>query len=512
MNTPNLVEAMDRRATGAAAAMHDALVHHPIPELPPNQSERSSRTGWVLLVAAAVAVVALISAGLALGRSEEDSTVVGVPDIPAGTVAPVGFADPGAAGFDLRGAFAGDVASQYTAADFGLDHPATVQGPAGADDPWAGAVVAVTKPFDAQEWRGQIIDLGEEVDAIIPADQRAPAVQWRDGDQVHQLSSTRIDRADLVALAARAAAAGYRDGDTIPGEELLYTGREYDLFPYWANGGARAPEQAGVVYDGRNRSVVYDGRDRPNFAVTVTPGGDARWRAAFALASDTSTIDIGSHHAVVATFGRYDHTTHVYWHGDDDTVVAVHTDGDITELAPVLGLLSPLERSAFRDLVHDQPLPDGPPFTYVPGPVPATGPALATASAPDGPRTYETTLHRATQGYTVQASIVEGQGAAFTEAFTETLDDHAIARMYSGNPNRTVGHGIVGGIVGPGAADLVITDAESGAVIPTPVVATGPIDGTDHVLFVIALDGIPYERPLILTVTTNDGSRLRFRI
>src|SRR5690606_16023130 len=104
---PDLLDALDRRAAAAVAALDDAVAEIPVPAPPPEPEVRRARRWMPLLVAAALVVVALVAAGLLLDRDGgEQGTVAGEPEVPTSPGhTQLAFPDPDALGYRIVGAF-----------------------------------------------------------------------------------------------------------------------------------------------------------------------------------------------------------------------------------------------------------------------------------------------------------------------------------------------------------------------------------------------------------------------
>ncbi len=484
MDDRELLELLDRRAAVATAALDQRVAEVDAPTFDLARPRGARRRLAPLLAVAAVLAVAVAAASVLSGGGSEETTIAGNVGI-THLVLPA----PAAARYDVIIGF--DGSAPPGAGGPGKDVPVTVQGPDGAGDPWAASVLEYSLPSANTTLAGEEVDIGGP-SATLDRSGIGPTVAWDDGDVVRFLVSTRLSGEDLVTLARQVVAQGAGGGEPLPGHRVLFSGGTTDVFPVlaMANGGGTS----GVVY---RTSTGDDG-----FVVATVAGDEARWRAAYAVATDVEDVTIRGRAALIARYQLG--LSEISWLEDDGTLVRVNAlDGEVTGLTPVLDQLVEIDEDAFTTFVSDSRPPDDEQPSKAPGEPTQQGTKLAEVRTE-----YE--------GRSLRASIVDEAGMLTLKtrfeapggtqqsslSLTDLTADVALRQVLEN------GEGVVvAGLTGPSTMTVEIRHATTGEVID----GTGPSTAVlpnGHLLFLGRIDPAWADTPLVTVGTTTDGTQI----
>lgn len=482
------IDEIDRRGRAARAELRAAVAAAPVPEFGGVQpiGRRRSRA---LLAAAAILVVAVAGvAVLVAGGSDRESTVAGQPGL-THLVLP----DPADLGYELVAAFEASDPSEP------LAEPATVQGPAGAEDPWQTAVVEYSFPSYVTTLGGQPVDLGGP-EAMVD-DTRAPlVVGWIDGDVTRYLMSTHLDRDTLVELARSAVAAGWRGGEALPGRRVLHAGQVADVFPILSGGfSGVGTGYAGVAYT----PVTDEGRrGAGGVVIAAAPGSAASWRATFALAEGVDHLTIRGNDAVLAET-EHAGAVEVSWLEEDGTLVRMGAPAGTASLPELAERLVEITDGEFAELVRDRPRTE-------PGTAQTTttieGPFLASIATEDEVHgtAVRATLRDGEPGPTVEVTEQHRGGESATTFDLPGLATNAAWRQ-STDGGLTVA---VVGVIGPSVDRVELRRADTGAAVEATGPSTTPIEGSTYTFFVATVSATVADLDLVVVGLAADGTEV----
>ena len=492
---------LDFRAATAVQALDDAVAEAPIPELPGDRGAPSGHRWLTAAVAAALVLVALVTAGVLLRDDGDDQgTIAGEPetDAPARPSAghtQLALPDPGALGYQVVAAFpAGDTsAGTFT----GRDVTVTVQVPDGAEEPWPVTVVEYALPSDITTLDGEPVDIGGP-EATLDLDGAAPTVGWIDGDRTRYLVSADSSVGDLVVLAT--AAADTEPGAPLPGHDILHTGPFVDVFPMLASDtGTPSGNISGIVYES----------DVLGFVVGTTHGSPERWRAAHALARAVRQVEVRGRRAVLADFG--DNIVEVSWLEADGTLVRVDSLQGVLPI-DVLDQLEPISDAAFAALVEQfgvDPQP-GESSDEEQGGEPS-GVDLARVETGDGDVTTSASVISGGQRELELRTFTEGPtgGTGSGQSLPDLSTNVVVRDVIQLDASDTRGT-LLAGLIGPGVGNPRVIDATTGEALTEgtgPLTAT--IENSEHVLFLATLPSGFEDRDLAIVGTTAAGDEVR---
>lgn len=504
MEDTELLEALDRRAAGAVAALDRRLEQVAPAPLPATaQHHRRGRLAPAM-AAAAAAVVGLLGVGLALAGGE--STIADDREAPVETddaddISRLALPDPAALGYDVRAAFDGSTIEPSPGME-GIDVRFTAHGPAGDDDPWAMSVISTTTPLDEFTFRGELVDVGGPEAVHLPTGP-ADRVLWREGDRARMLLSSRVRGEDLVQVAAAAVAAGWTGDGPLPGHEVLLTGTPDAFQPGLEYAGFGPTGWQGIAYDA-------DGTDG-DFVIAWRPGSDAALAALHALDPTPRTISVDGRDGYVTDAGS---ATHAAWLLEDGTLVQLATFGDIDAvLDEVLPAMRPIDEDDLQALAATYPpspesgLLDQPDETFEPM---GAGEALASVSLTDGGTSYRAEVQEDDRdGFTSVLLIGDGgSGGPLRDLQTPTLQAAGHADGPGGAPITPV---VVSGLLPAGVPDDLagtrIVDRTTGAELSIVDRVTAAVPGSDLSLALILVDADPGTARVDITFATADGDR-----
>ena len=416
MEETELLEALDRRAAGAVAALDGRVADVEPPSLRV-EADRPRRRWTTFLVAAGLVLVALLGIGLALGdRDDEAGTIADDRDSSVQTddgLTRLALADPEALGYSVRAAFDGPSTVPAPGTEQ-VDIHFTAHGPAGAADPWAEVVIATTHPVDEYTFLGELVDIGGPEAVHVPMGW-ADRVIWRDGDQARMIMSSRVRDGDLVDVAAAAVAAGWIGDGPLPGHEVLHAGTPDAFQPGLEYAGLGPTGWQGIAYQGSGS--VED------FVIAWRPGGPESLDALHSLV-DAETTAVDGRDVLISDAGT---ATHVAWLLDDGTLVQLATFGDVDAvLAEVLPELEPISDDELQSLAAAHPPPADTPLVepadgiYEPR---SEGEVLASISLTEGGTEYRLDIQPdRSGGFATMLSIEDASGASGSGGPVRDLD------------------------------------------------------------------------------------------
>lgn len=510
MKETELLDALDRRARRAVEALEDATAGE-APPAPVPAGGAPGRRWMPLLVAAALVVVALAGAGLLLGGGEEDGTVAGEADVVVetdpGAPARVALADPAALGFRIRAVFDGS-ANRPVPEHAGEPVLFVAHAPAGSERPWDAAIVATRYPFDDQQLIGEVIDVGGPL-AVRRQLASSQQVQWRDGEVVHMLMSTRVEAAALLDVARAAVASGWDGAGPLPGHEIIHQGTSADV-------------QAAVEFAASGptpwRGIAYDHRtgDR-DFVIGWRPGDADTLRAMHALQPTRRAQIAGTEVLISESLTGF--ATQASWMAADDTVAQIATYGDVDALLEeVFPALTPVRDDELDSLAEEHPLgTDGTLLerSATSGLFGDDQPELASVTARDGSGNEHrvTLLERADGGgfalmtESEVASGISGSGGPVADLDAPFLQAGGSSSAPGGEPLTPV---VVSGLVPAELADAArsasVVDRTTGAELRVAQVVLGEIPDSDSQLLVLLVDADPAVARVEITFPTAGGA------
>lgn len=498
MNETDQLGKLDEIMSDAVDAMDSALGDVAPPELGPPR--RASRRQWTpLLIAAGLLLVALVAA-TSLWTTDEQGTIAGEGEEPAevnaGGEIIVTLADPEDAGFTLRAASSGFRSDDDRALQ------TTVQVPEKGASPWERAVSVATTPYATDVLQGRVVDVGGP-DAVIRT--RDAALVWRDGDQVHSISSERLDSDELVAVAAEAVGAGWSGSGPLPGRLIAARGTPLDFTPLFEPT-MLAPEVS---------AISYGHTDDLDFVIASQPGSYGLWQALLVNALDVRSLQLGDKfNAVAATYdvGGSTPVRVISWLEGDGTIVRIATLGDVNALAEFLeGHLVNVGSEGFDAIETGYPI-DGD-ATFGLDVAPPTDMSIdftdldAPWSPPPGGRVLAEVTSRAGDTTSRSAVIQDGAGDRYVQAVlvrpgngagTNVPVDDATRPVFpiSSGLNVDVGRTdgvtsntrIVTGVIPQGWTVTEIRDQQTGVALPVLDEQRSPVDGANTIL-VLAVVG-----------------------
>lgn len=509
MEDTELLEALDRRAGRAVAAL-DAGLAGAEPAPLPLEPGRGHRRPWVpVLVAAAVVVVALVGIGLALdGREDEQGTIADDRDVPVETGADVpGFvlAEPDVLGYEIRSAFDGpSVAVDPASAQPGP--PYTAHGPTGSDDPWQQAIITQTTPWDDRVYGGELIDLGG-VEGLHRTSGSSQQIAWQDGDAARTLMANALERDALVAVARAAVAAGWSGDGALPGHDVLHEGTWDQFGPTIEYGASVRSDWRGVAYD--------DASGDDDVVLGWRRGGPGLLGALHVFSDDVERVEVDGHEVSVSRSST-GAPSHASWEPVEGTVVALVTYGDIDAvLGQLVSALAPIDADAFAALVAAHPAAPEDPLLDAPGSQtdPGEGTVVASVELPEraGYSYRVEIVEQAPGAYALMQEVGDGSG---TSGSGGPLDDLTTPQLQAGSYSEEGGTSsplIVSGVLPAGvAADLStarFVDRRTGAEVAVLDFLTGTIPGSPNLLGLVLLDADPPEVRVDVTFQTTDGER-----
>jgi len=495
MSETELLDALDRRAARAVAALDEAVGARP-PSDPP--ALRPGRRWSPLLAAAALVVVALVAAALLLARTgDEEGTVAGEGEVPVESGDPVtrlALADPAALGYQVRAAFTGDqVPADMDPDPLGLRWAAHV--PEGADPLTARVVVTGELPADATDRSGRVVDLaGQEAFVRI----LGPQVQivWPSGTGVRHLSSDHLPDAELVDLARRAAEAGWDGRQPLPGHRILHAGPITDLRPSLAYAASGPSGRDGIAYDHADleRDLVI------GWSTGTDP--EARWAARRSLAPDAERLEVRGQPALFHP-GSRGQPGELSWLEADGTLVEAVFHGPPDAMAAVLD--EALVRIGADDhdrLVAEHPASSDGMLLDVDDrqlePV-TDGPRLGSLESDDGTGLVRVgVVDQDVTGLHLVLEVDVTDGASGSAYPLRDLATPALLRLGLQDADGNREGSAIGGLAPPGTdgGSVRVVDAATGAeVVPTQV-STGGMPGSDHVLLVVHLPASAGDGPV----------------
>lgn len=504
MEDTELLEALDRRAAGAVAAL-DRRLEQVAPAPLPTAPHRHRRGRLAPAVAAAAAaVVGLLGIGLALAGGE--STIADGGEVPVETddvegITRLALPDPAALGYEVRAAFDGSTIEPSPGME-GIDVRFSAHGPAGDDDPWAMSVISTTTPFDEFTFRGELVDVGGPEAVHLPTGP-ADRVLWRDGDRARMLLSSRVRGEDLVRVAADAVAAGWTGDGPLPGHEVLHVGTPDEFQPGLEYAGFGPTGWQGIAYDA-------DGTAR-DFLIAWRAGTDDALQALHALDPDPDALEVDGRDVLVTDAGS---ATHAAWLLDDGTLVQLATFGEVADvLADVVPALRPIGEDELRSLVAEHPpstestLLDQPDAVFEPM---GSGEAVASASLTRDGTTYLAEVQEDDRdGFASMLLIGDGgSGGPLRDLQTPTLQAAGHSDGPGGAPLTPV---VVSGLLPAGVPDDLagtrIVDRTTGAELSVIDHVTAAVPGSDLSLALILVDADPGTVRVDITFATADGDR-----
>ena len=480
----DLLDALDRRAMAARAAVDARLEADP----PPEVRWDGPRATWRRLVAPALvaAVVAVALAAVALVARDGDgaTTIAG-----SGESTHLVLPDPASEGYDVTVAFDGSGAPGAGAQDV----PVTVQGPIADDDPWAAAVLEYSLPADATTRSGEEVDIGGPA-ATFDTSGVAPTVAWDDGDVVRFLVSTRVGSDELLALAREVVAGEIASGQALPGHEVLFGGVTSDVLPVLATELMNDRGLTGVAY---STSAGDSG-----LVIATVAGDDARWRAASAAATTVATTTVRGQQATIASYQLG--LSEVSWLEDDGTLVRVDAlRGDAGALVPLLDDLVEIDDDDFADLVAQSPGPDDAPLPEPGDGSPRPGTLARVQLDHDGGSLTASIVDEG-RTPTLETEIRDASGTLATSLeLTGLAQDVAVREVMES------GGVVVTGLIGPEVTRVEIRDAATEAVVEGEGPSTAVVPGSDHILFMSRVGAAWAELPLVAVGITADGEEVR---
>jgi hypothetical protein len=306
------------------------------PGAPDASSPRGRRA---LLAAAAVLVLASVSAAIVLTRDDRPAVTSGQPGYLLPDWLPEGVGpEPEAV-----------VLHEDRGTDAGLGGEIAVYGSESADDPWAGPTVGVAhivsdpSTFGDESNGWQITVDGHQ--ATLTHDDPAWNVEWsEDGGRV-VVRGVNLSRDEVLASAAAASAepaispAGLPDGFAEIGRGPLDA---VATLGYLADSGLSITYMAGAAPNGDEYVVVVQ---RPGTAASVDL---ARWGHADL---DGSSTTVRGQHAAVA---RFSDTTLLQWHEPTGTLVTLVASGlDEDAMRRVAEEFRPAGTAEITELIRD---------------------------------------------------------------------------------------------------------------------------------------------------------------
>lgn len=499
MNDRELFESLDRRAASATAALDARVAAVDAPDLPTVARRSVLRRRAPVALVAALALVVVAAVASLPGDDDARTTLAGGQGA-THLVLP----DPVAAGFEVTVAFDG---VRRPGGPQGLDARVTVQGPVDAEDPWTGGVVEYSLPTGTTTLSGSVVDIGGP-DARLDASGVGPTIAWVDGDVVRFLVSTRLTAEEVTALARDVIAEGTAAGAVLPGHEVLFTGGTADVFPILA-AGASAP--AGISGVAHRSTTGGEG-----LVIGTVQGSQARWQAAYALATEVEERTVRGNDAVVATFGLG--LSEISWLEDDGTLVRVDPiAGDAADLAPIVEKLVEVDHEAFADLVRETSTAEG---GVGSGPTEPGTPQSRDddgSEEPAGQPLAEVGLGDDTLG-SMRATVVEDSAGTLTlETSIETPGSASgtatpLVDLRSNVGRREIVGGdgpvLVAGLIGPSVVRVEVRDAVTGDPVEGEGPSTATLGGSDHVLFMGRIGSTWADVPLLAVGTTADGTEV----
>lgn len=511
MEETELLEALDRRAGRAVAAL-DAGLGEAEPAPLPIEAGRRRRRPWVpLLVAAALVVVALVGIGLALdGQDDERGTVADDRDVPVqtddGGITRLALPDPASLGYEVRAAFDGtSVAVDPASGQPGP--PYTAHGPTGSDDPWGQAIVTQTTPWNERVYGGELVDLGG-VEGLYRTSGSLDQIAWQDGDTARTLMTNASGRDALVAVAREAVAEGWSGDGPLPGHDVLHEGT-YDQFgPVIEYGASMRSDWQGVAYD--------DASGDDDVVLGWRRGGPGLLGALHVFSDDVERVEVDGHEVSVSR-SSVGFVSYASWEPAEGTVVALATYGDIDAvLGQFVSALAPIDADAFGALVAAHPAAREAPLIEVPSSQtdPGEGTVIASVELPE----------RA--GYTYRVEIVEqapgsfqlmqqvgdgngtsGSGGPLGDLTTPQLQAGSYSEQEGGTSTPLIVSGVLPAGVAPDLSTARFVDRRTGAEVAVLDFLTGTIPGSPHLLALVLLDAHPFEVRVDVTFQTADGER-----
>lgn len=504
MDEIELLDALDRVAARAVAALDSGLVDGPPPPLERPGGPR--RPLVPLLVAAALVVVALVGIGLVLAAPDDErGTVADDGDEPveagSGTTL-LSLADPASLGYEVRAAFGPDTA-RGSMDPAPLDIEWTAHVPAGADAADAPVVLAATLPPEAHDGSGEVVDIGGR-EALLRV--LGPQVQlwWEEGGSARQLSSVHLPAEDLVVTARAAVAEQWDGASALPGHDLLHRGPISDFSPVLAYAAGGPTGRSGIAYDhpDEERDLVI--------GWSLGPQPAARAAARRTMASETAEYEVRGRSARFNRIGPRSEGE-LSWLEADGTLVEVVFLGDPARVVALLDEgLAPISAAEHERLVAEHPpepdqmLLDLPDRHFDPI---SEAPSLAELRG-DGPaaRTRVAITSHDRSGLNLVVEVDVGEGAGGGGYPLADLRTPAFQLMWLGEPGAGFA---IGGVIPPGtdAGGVTITDRATGAALVSEQLAVGGIPGSDHQLFVVVVPGVALDAGVDITFPTGDGDR-----
>ncbi len=506
MEENELLEALDRRAAVAVAALDDRLADVEPPPLP-IAATRDRRRWAPLLVAAALVVVALLGIGLALdGRDEGAGPVADDRDTSVqtddGELIRLALADPEPLGYEVTAAFDGP-SLQPSPGMEGADLRHVAHGPTGTSDPWTAAVVSMETPAQEHSLTGELVDLGGP-EAVHLTTGTSDQVIWLDGERAHSLISARVLGSDLVELARAAVAAGWSGEGPLPGHEVLLDGpsEQFRLGLLYAS----------TVQTGW-QAVAYAGSPSgPDFVIGWRPGGADAVQGLHAFEVPPRAVSVAGREVLVSA-GTVRNPAHATWLEEDDTVVQVATYGDVEALlAELEGRLEPISEDDLRTLARAHPtdaastLVEPPESVY--GPFGEGEPLASVALFEAGVEHRLEVQEDGPDGLALILEIDDGTGVAGSGGPLRDLGSPSLSASSgsdSGGPPLVVSGllpaDVSGDLVGARFVD------ETGAELRVVNWVTSRLEESGAVLVVVLLDAVPGEVRVDATFPTAGGDR-----
>ena len=510
MEDTELLEALDRRAGRAVAAL-DAGLAGAEPAPLPIEPGRGRRRPWVpLLVAAALVVVALVGIGLALdGRDDEQGTIADDRDVPVETddgVPGFALAEPDVLGYEIRAAFDGpSVAVDPANAQPGP--PYTAHGPTGSDDPWQQAIVTQTTPWDERVYGGELIDLGG-VEGLYRTSGSSQQIAWQDGDTAQTLMTNALDRDALVEVAREAVAGGWSGDGALPGHDVLHGGT-YDQFgPIIEYGANVRSDWRGVAYD--------DTSGDDDVVLGWRQGGPGLLGALHVFGDEVERIDVDGQRVSISR-SSVGAPSHASWEPVEGTVVTLVTYGDIDAvLGQLVPALAPIDADAFAALLTSHPAAPEDPLLDVPGSQtdPGEGTVVASVELPDraGYSYRVAIVEQAPSAFALMQEVGDGNGTSGSggplgDLTTPQLQAGSYSEQEGGTSTPLIVSGVLPAGVAPDLSTARFVDRRTGAEVAVLDFLTGTIPGSPNLLGLVLLDADPLEVRVDVTFQTTDGER-----
>ena len=507
MDEIELLDALDRVAARAVAALDGGLVDSPPPPLERPAGPRR-RPLVPLLVAAALVVVALVGIGLVLAAPDDERGTVaddGDEPVEAGSGATrFSLADPAALGYRVRAAFGPDTA-RGSMDPAPLDIEWTAHVPTGADaDADASIVLAATLPPEAHDGSGEVVDIGGR-EALLRVLGLQAQLWWEEAGSARQLSSVHLPAEDLVATARAAIAERWDGTSALPGHDLLHRGPIWDFSPVLAYASGGPTGRSGIAYDhpDEERDLVI--------GWSLGPQPAARAAARRTMASETAEYEVRGRPARFNRIGPRSEGE-LSWLEADGTLVEVVFLGDPVRVVALLDEgLAPISAGEHERLVAEHPpepdqmLLDLPDRHFDPI---SEAPSLAELRG-DGPaaRTRVAITSHDLSGLNLVVEVAIGdEGAGGGGYPLPDVRTPAFQLMWLGEPGAGFA---IGGVIPPGtdARGVTITDRATGAALVPEQLAVGGIPGSDHQLFVVVVPGVALGAGVDITFPTRDGDR-----